>query len=80
MVGEAGGGARAALRMSPMVQEEAAVVEEARGASQGLQEAAVTMQTPPLRIVGEWLLCCGGRAGTQCAQPQAQVVGALAAS
>jgi hypothetical protein len=67
-----------------MVLEEAAAVvvveEEVMQVPQGLQVAAVTMQTPVRQNLGEWLLCCGGRAGTQCAQLQAQDAGAPAAS
>jgi len=63
-----------------MVQEEAVVVDEVTVAPQGLQVAAATMQTPIQQNLGEWLLYCGGRAGTQCARLQVQDVGAPAAS
>jgi len=55
-------------------------VDEVMAAPQGLQVAAATMQTPIQQNLGELLLCCGGRAGTQCARLQAQDVGAPAAS
>ena len=41
----------------------AAAAEGEEVVRQRLEGTGVTMQSPPRRIAGEWLLCCGVHAG-----------------